>query len=88
MVQEENSQQLNFDMLRKAVDKISEEISTFGIRATDAKDYFERCSRKIKCNNWRKMHGIPMHRRRGRCKSLKNGKPEKQRKNSGKKTFG
>ena len=40
---------------------------------------------KLKQNNWRKMHGIPMHRRRGRCKSLKNGKPEKQRKNSGRK---
>ena len=43
---------------------------------------------KLKQNNWRKMHGIPMRRRCGKCKSLKNGKPEKQRRNSGKKISG
>ena len=43
---------------------------------------------KLKQNNWRKMHGIPMRRRCGKCKSLRNGKPEKQRKNSGKKISG
>ena len=43
---------------------------------------------KLKQNNWRKMHGIPMHRRRRKCKSLKNGKTERQRKNSGKKISG
>ena len=40
---------------------------------------------KLKQNNWRKMHGIPMRRRCGKCKSLRNGKVERQRKNSGKK---
>ena len=40
---------------------------------------------RLKQNNWRKMHGIPMHRRRGKCKSLKNGKIVRQRRNSGKK---
>ena len=40
---------------------------------------------KLKQNNWRKMHGIPMRRRCGKCKSLRNGKIERQRKNSGKK---
>ena len=43
---------------------------------------------KLKQNNWRKMHGIPMHRGRGKCKSSKNGKTEKQRKNYGKKISG
>lgn len=43
---------------------------------------------KLKQNNWRKMHGIPMCRRRVKCKSSKNGKPEKQRKSSGKKISG
>lgn len=43
---------------------------------------------RLKQNNWRKMHGIPMHRRRGKCKSLKNGKTGRQRKSSRKKTFG
>ena len=40
---------------------------------------------KLKQNNWRKMHGMVMHRRNGKCKSLKNGKTVRQRKNSGKK---
>lgn len=40
---------------------------------------------RLKQNNWRKMHGIPMHRRRGRCKSLRNGKVERQRKSFGRK---
>ena len=40
---------------------------------------------KLKQNNCRKMHGIPMRRRRGKCKSLRNGKTVRQRKNSGKK---
>ena len=39
----------------------------------------------LKQNNWRKMHGIPMRRRRGKCKSSKNGKTVRQRKNSGRK---
>ena len=43
---------------------------------------------RLKQNNWRKMHGIPMHRRRGKCKSLKNGKAERQRRNSEKKISG
>ena len=43
---------------------------------------------KLKQNNWRKMYGIPMHRRRGKCKSLKNGKAERQRRNSEKKISG
>lgn len=42
---------------------------------------------KLKQNNWRKMHGMVMHRRRGKCKSLKNGKTGRQRKSSRKKTF-
>ena len=66
MVQEENGKQLNFDTLRETIDKISEAISTFGIVSEDAKDYFEWCSRKIGCNNWRKMHGMVMHRRLNR----------------------
>lgn len=40
---------------------------------------------RLKQNNWRKMHGMVMHRRNGKCKSLKNGKTVRQRKNSGKK---
>ena len=40
---------------------------------------------KLKQNNWRKMHGIPMRRRREKCKSLRNGKVERQRKSSGRK---
>lgn len=40
---------------------------------------------KLKQNNWQKMHGMVMHRRRGKCKSLKNGKTGRQRKNSEKK---
>lgn len=43
---------------------------------------------KLKQNNWRKMHGMIMHRRNRNCRSLKNGKTEKQRKNSGKKISG
>ena len=63
MTQGINSQESNLDILREAVSKVSGAISTFGIRATEAKNYFERCSRKIGCNNWRKMHGMVMHRR-------------------------
>lgn len=40
---------------------------------------------KLKQNNWRKMHGMVMHRRCGKRKLSKNGKTEKQRRNSGKK---
>ena len=40
---------------------------------------------KLKQNNWRKMHGMVMRRRSGKCKSLKNGKTERQRRNSGRK---
>lgn len=40
---------------------------------------------KLKQNNWRKMHGMVMHRRRGKCKSLRSGKTVRQRRNSGKK---
>ena len=40
---------------------------------------------KLKQNNWRKMHGMVMHRRRGKCKSLRNGNPVRQRRNSGRK---
>ena len=43
---------------------------------------------KLKQNNWRKMHGMVMHRRNGKCKSLKSGKPERQGRNSGKKISG
>ena len=43
---------------------------------------------KLKQNNWRKMHGIPMHRRSGTCKSLRNGKTGRRRKNSGRKISG
>lgn len=43
---------------------------------------------KLKQNNWRKMHGMIMHRRSRKCKSLKNGKTVRQRKNSGRKISG
>ena len=43
---------------------------------------------KLKRNNWRKMHGIPMRRRRAKCKSLRNEKNARQRRNSGKKISG
>ena len=43
---------------------------------------------KLKQNNWRKMHGIPMHRRSGKCKLSRNGKTERQRRNSGRKISG
>lgn len=63
MTQGVNSQESNLGILREAASKVSGAISTFGIRVTEAKNYFERCSRKTRCNNWRKMHGIVMHRR-------------------------
>ena len=43
---------------------------------------------KLKQNNWRKMHGMVMHRRCGKRKLSKNGKTERQRRNSGKKISG
>ena len=42
---------------------------------------------KLKQNNWRKMHGMVMHRRCGKRKLSKNGKTVRPRRNSGKKTF-
>ena len=43
---------------------------------------------KLKQNNWRKMHGMVMHRRCGKRKPSKNGKTVRQRKNSGRKISG
>ena len=40
---------------------------------------------RVTHNNWRKMHGMVMHRRCGKRKLSKNGKPGRQRRNSGKK---
>lgn len=40
---------------------------------------------KLKQNNWRKMHGMVMHRRCGKRKLSKNGKTGRRRRNSGKK---
>ena len=43
---------------------------------------------KLKQNNWRKMHGMIMHRRSRKCKSLRNGKTARQRRNSEKRISG
>ena len=43
---------------------------------------------KLKQNNWRKMHGMVMHRRCRKRKLSKNGKPERQRRNYEKKISG
>ena len=43
---------------------------------------------RLKQNNWRKMHGMIMYRRNRNCRSLKNGKTVRQRRNSGKKISG
>lgn len=43
---------------------------------------------KLKQNNWRKMHGMVMHRRCGKRKLSKNGKTGRRRRNSGRKISG
>lgn len=40
---------------------------------------------RLKQNNWRKMHGMVMHRRCGKRKLSKNGKTGRRRRNSGRK---
>ena len=43
---------------------------------------------KLKQNNWRKMHGMVMHRRCRKRKLSKNGKTVRRRRNSGRKISG